>query len=408
MPANTAMRARPSSGMIRYEHATLLDARGAYVGVLYTERDAIRYAGAEDPGLPHETSIDCGGHTLMPAFIDLHCHLRDPGYPEKETLETGMRAALAGGYGTLVAMANTKPTIERPEQVEENHRRAKALRLTRLIQAAAAGAGLGDSEATDWAVLAACTPMLTNDGRNIDDDAFMERLLRFARAERVLISTHAEPELTMVERDLALMRKLEREAPGGFCPLHIGHISLAETAARIREAQREGIRVTCEITPHHLIGWGNPYRVNPPLRTEADARALIAAIEDGTANYLATDHAPHTPADKAAGMAGISGIEYAFGIYWQVFHRNGIPLTRLSEMASRFPAERLGLRAGLLEEGYAADLVLVDPDWAGEIRPDEMISRSHNTPFAGYPLRGQILMTTVEGELRYDHGSTVR
>jgi len=393
---------------VKYYNANVVDFRGNYPGVVYTEGPVIAYAGADDPMLPHDRAVDVGGMALMPAFIDLHCHLRDPGYPQKETLETGMKAALAGGYATLVAMANTSPVIEAPALVEENHRRAGELRLCRLIQAAAAGKGLNDGEATAWEALSNVTPVLTNDGKNIGSDVFMEKLLRFARERGVVVSTHAEPEAEITRRDIAIMKKLWAESPGGFCPLHVGHISLAETAALIRKAQRDGLPVTSEITPHHLIGWDMDYRVNPPLRTKADAEALIEAIREGTANYLATDHAPHTPDDKAAGMAGISGIEFAFGIYWHVFHANNIPLTRLSEMASFRPAERLGLKSGLIEAGWPADLVIIDPDWTGAIDPETMVSRSHNTPFKGYPLRGKVLKTIVEGELRYDHGSTVR
>lgn len=393
---------------VKYFNANILDSRGNYPGVVYTEGPVIAFAGTEDANLPHDRTVDLQGMTLMPAFLDLHCHLRDPGYPFKETLETGMKAALAGGYATLVAMANTSPVIETPALVEENHRRAKALRLCRLIQAAAAGKGLLDEAATDWDALSGVTPVLTNDGKNIGSDEFMEKLLRFARDRGIVVSTHAEPEAEITKRDIAIMRKLWSENPGGFCPLHVGHISLAETAALIRESKKEGIPVTSEITPHHLIGWDMDYRVNPPLRTRADAEALIEAIRDGTANILATDHAPHTPEDKAAGMAGISGIEFAFGIYWHVFHQNNIPLTRLSGMASLRPAERLGIKAGLIEVGYPADLVIVDPNWTGTIVPETMVSRSHNTPFGGYPLRGKVLTTIVEGEVRYDHGSFVR
>ena len=144
----------------------------------------------------------------------------------------------------------------------------------------------------------------------------------------------------------------------------------------------------------------------PPIRSKADTEALIQGAKDGSIDCLSTDHAPHTPEDKANGMAGISNIEYAFGAYWHVFHENGIPLERLSEMASKNTAARIGRKAGLIEPGYIADLIIVDPDWTGRIKKDEMISRSNNTPFDGYPIRGRIVKTIVRGEIRYelDHG----
>lgn len=383
----------------RIINARILDARGEYRGFVYIAEEEILYAGELEPKLPFHKEIDAKGRVLMPAFVDLHCHLRDPGYPKKETLATGMCAAIKGGYAALCAMANTLPVTETPEQVEQNHERAKALRLCDLYQAAAAGVGLNDEVPTDWAALAKVTPMITNDGKTIFSDAFMEKLLIASGENGFVVSTHCQPERQIVRRDIDLLRKV-----GGN--LHVGHISHRETLDMIRAAKAEGLKLTAEVTPHHLIGYDLDYKVNPPIRSKADTEALIGGIKDGSIDCLSTDHAPHTPEDKANGMAGISNIEYAFGAYWQTFYENDIPLTRLSEMASKNTAERIGRKGGLIEPGYIADLILVDPDWTGRIRRDEMISRSHNTPFDGYPIRGRIEKTIVRGELRYelDHG----
>ncbi|MBQ3108139.1 MAG: dihydroorotase [Clostridia bacterium] len=383
----------------RYINARVLDARGEYNGFVYTDGEEILYAGELEPKLIYHKEIDCKGLVLMPAFVDLHCHLRDPGYPKKETLATGMIAAIKGGYTALCAMANTLPVTETPEQVEANHARAKALKLCDLYQAAAAGIGLNDETPTDWEALAKVTPMITNDGKTIFSDEFMEKLMIASKEHGFVISTHCQPERQIVKRDIDLLRKV-----GG--DLHVGHISHRETLDMIRAAKAEGLELTCEVTPHHLIGYDLDYKVNPPIRSKADTEALIEGAKDGSIDCLSTDHAPHTPEDKANGMAGISNIEYAFGAYWHVFHGNGIPLTRLSEMASKNTAARIGRKAGLIEPGYIADLILVDPDWTGRIRKDEMISRSNNTPFDGYPIRGRIVKTIVRGEIRYelDHG----
>jgi len=383
----------------RYANARLIDASGERFGELCTENGVIRACG-QGIGLPCDETVDLGGRALMPAFIDLHCHLRDPGYPQKETMETGMRAALKGGYATLCAMANTNPVCAAPEQVLANHEKAKKLRLCRLMQSAAAGENLDDQIPTDYAALSRVTGMLTNDGKTIFSDDFMRNLLIASKEYGFLVSTHCQPEKKTVARDIALLREV-----GGN--LHVGHISCRETAEMIRAAKRGGLRLTCEVTPHHLFGHDDDSRVNPPLRTKSDVEALIEGIKDGTVDCLSTDHAPHTAADKAVGMAGISNIEYAAQVFMKVFYDNGIPLTKLSELASRNPAKRLGKETGLLAAGYPADLAIIEPEGEYTIRQEAMISRSNNTPFDGRAVRGRVTRTIVEGETRYDHGQAL-
>ncbi len=379
-----------------YRNARLVDATGERYGDLCVEDGIIVSCGPLSWRRADKT-VDVKGLTLMPAFIDLHCHLRDPGYPEKETMESGMRAALAGGYAHLCAMANTNPVIETPALVEANLAKAKSLRLCRLTQAAAAGEQLGDSEPTDRAALSRVTNLISNDGKTILSDDFMRQLLIDSAKYGFVISTHCQPERATVARDLALLREV-----GGN--LHVGHISHAETVELIRKAKSEGLQLTCEVTPHHLIGYDSDYKVNPPLRTKQDTLALIAGIQDGTIDCLATDHAPHTPADKANGAAGISSIEYAMQVYLKVFTENGIPLTRLSEMASFAPANRLGRKAGLLQPGFPADIAILSVTEEAAIQQDAMISRSHNTPFDGWRVRGRVHTTIIEGEARYEYG----
>lgn len=383
----------------RYANARLIDATGERFGDLYVEDGLIRYCG--EPGHQYSDRIvDIGGNALLPAFIDLHCHLRDPGYPQKETMETGMRAALKGGYATLCAMANTHPIISTPELVKENHEKSRQLKLCKLVQAAAAGENLEDTIPTVRAALAQVTKMLTNDGKTIFSDDFMRHLLLDSKQYGFLISTHCQPERQIVARDIKLLQET-----GGN--LHIGHISRAETVEMVRRAKAEGLPLTCEVTPHHIFGYDDGYKVNPPLRTKADVEALVIGIEDGTVDCLATDHAPHTEEDKLCGMAGISNIEYAISIFLAVFHAHGIPLTRLAELTSYAPARRLGIKAGLLAPGYPADLVVLDTEAEYEIKKDDMISRSHNTPFEGRKVRGRVLKTIVEGETRYEYGQAL-
>lgn len=385
--------------IVRYQNARLIDATGDRFGDLYMEDGLIRYCG-ETGHQYSDRTIDVKGQAILPAFIDLHCHLRDPGYPNKETMETGMRAALKGGYTMLCAMANTDPVITTPALVEENHQKAQRLKLCKLMQAAAAGERLDDAVPTDRAALSRVTGMLTNDGKTIFSDDFMKALLLDSARYGFLISTHCQPERKIVARDISLLREV-----GGN--LHVGHISHAETVALIRHAKAEGLTLTCEVTPHHLFGYNDDYKVNPPLRTETDVVALIAGIRDGTVDCLATDHAPHTEEDKKNGMAGISNIEYAVSIFLSVFHAHNIPLTRLAELTSYAPARRLNIKAGLLAPGYPADVVVLNPAEEYEIKRADMLSKSHNTPFEGRKVRGRILKTIVEGETRYEYGQAL-
>ncbi|MBQ2926537.1 MAG: amidohydrolase family protein, partial [Ruminiclostridium sp.] len=302
---------------IKLFNGRCLDGRGEQGDCLYLENGLIAKEG------PADEVIDCRGLVVMPAFIDMHTHLRDPGWPEKETIETGMRAALHGGYGTLCAMANTNPVCATPELVEENHRIAKELNLCHLIQSGAAGEELNDEIPTDRAALSKVTKVLTNDGKTIFSDSFMEQLMVDSEEYGFIISTHSQPERQIVARDIELLKKV-----GGN--LHVGHISHRETAAMIREAKKQGLPITCEVTPHHLFGWDCDYRVNPPLSSRADVEALIQGCKDGTVDCLSTDHAPHTPEAKAAGMAGISNIDYALSVYWKVFSENGLTLQDLT------------------------------------------------------------------------------
>ncbi|PKM39813.1 MAG: dihydroorotase [Firmicutes bacterium HGW-Firmicutes-9] len=382
-----------------YRNARLIDAQGERYGDLCIE-DGVITACAALCWQKADRVIDMRRNALMPAFIDLHCHLRDPGYPEKETMETGMRAALKGGYAHLIAMANTSPVMATPAMVQENHEKANHLRLCKLTQAAAAGESLGDDQPTDRAELSKVTKVLSNDGKTIFSDEFMRQLLLDSTKYGFLISTHCQPERKIVERDINLLREV-----GGN--LHIGHISRAETVEMVRRAKAEGLQLTCEVTPHHLFGWDSDYKVNPPLRTRADVDALIEGIKDGTIDCLATDHAPHTPADKANGMAGISNIEHAFQIYLKVFQENNIPLTRLSEMLSLAPAKRLGIKAGLFLPGYAANVTALSVEEESEIDTMQMISRSHNTPFHGRKVMGRVLRTVIDGETRYEYNTAI-
>ncbi|MBQ7703078.1 MAG: amidohydrolase family protein [Firmicutes bacterium] len=391
-------------------NASFADAEGAYAKnertlVYGTEGKGIVFFGRPDE-LPSELLCteeeDMGGLTVMPALVDTHVHLRDPGQTQKESMETGMRAALRGGTTTVCAMANTSPVLETPELVLANLEKAGELNLCTLVQAAAAGIGLNDEVPTDRRALSQVTNVISNDGKTIFSDEFMEQLMKDSTEYGFVISTHCQPERATVKRDIELLEKV-----GGN--LHVGHISRKGTLDMIAEAKGRGLPITCEVTPHHIFASDMDYRVNPSIRTEEDRLALIEGIRAGIIDCLCTDHAPHTVEDKEKGMAGISGIEFAFAIDWKVFHDNDIPLTMLSRMGSLNTARRLGFSdRGLLRPGMRADLMVVDTEKKRILRKDEMISRSHNTPFDGREILGEVMKTIVNGETLYDNGYFTR
>ena len=344
--------------------------------------------------------FDLDGLTLMPGFIDMHAHLRTPGFPLKETFETGLRAALKGGFTTVCGMANTLPVMDTRELIFSNYSQANALNLTKYIQIGALGMNLSDEKITDLVSVLGVTSLLSNDGNTVFNGEFMAEALAESEKRGFLICTHCQPEAEIIARDLKLLSE-----HGGR--LHICHVSEKESVRLIKKAKDSGLSFSCEVTPHHLFGYGIDYIVNPPIGSKEDNDALISAVKDGYITVLATDHAPHTEEDKKAASPGISNIETAFSMYYKVFHDKGISLNRLSEMISYAPAQLLGLKNGLIEKGYHADMTVVDEKYSGTINTDDFVSKSKNTPFGGQEIKGKVLMSIVGGEIRYDNRQTV-
>ncbi|MBC3887688.1 amidohydrolase family protein [Acetobacterium paludosum] len=354
---------------------------------VYKEKGVVRAA--------YDKEIDGEGHVLMPGFIDMHCHLRDPGYEYKETMETGMKAALKGGFTSLVAMANTKPIIDNAEILNKNLNKATELNLCKLIQVSAVTKNFSEEELVDFEALRTLTNVFSNDGVSILNEDTMVKGLKASAENDFILLTHCDPETALVKRDVGLL-----ESYGGH--LHVCHISKKDTLEVIRMAKEKGLDITCEVTPHHLFASAMEYRVNPPFRTYPDRRSLIEGIKDGMIDMCGTDHAPHSEEDKQNGAPGINNFEMAFSMYYTVFNQNKIGLEKLSEMLSYAPAKRMGLKTGLVKERYPADLVLVDLNWEGKINPKDFISKSRNNPFGGETLKGKVLMTMVKGNIKYD------
>lgn len=358
------------------------------------------------------------GTVLMPAFVELHAHFRDPGFPEKETLESASLAAAAGGYGTVVCMANTKPVMDSPAAAAALKARSDALGLVDLYPALSLTVGMAGTDTGGLDALAAAAPeeraavrLLSEDGKDVADDAVLREA--FAKAARLGLPVSCHCDLDGEDR--ATERALALGAETG-ARTHVAHCSTEASLEAVRRAKVRGERVTCEVSPHHLalteadaaaLGAESGGRVNPPLRTEADRLAAVAAVRDGTADAIATDHAPHSAADKAAGAPGFTGLETAFGVCRTVLcGPGGIDLKKLSELLSSAPARILGLPdRGLVAPGLRSDLVLVAPDEEWTVDASRFRSRGKNTPYQGRALRGRVRLTLRGGRIVYDSGA---
>ncbi|MEG0496114.1 MAG: amidohydrolase family protein, partial [Eubacterium sp.] len=322
----------------------IVDASGNRRGKVLIEDGKIKkvYKEKGHVKVAFDQEIDGQGKVLMPGFIDMHCHLRDPGLTYKEDMETGMKAALKGGFTTLVAMANTSPIMDNAEALKANMDKAKALDLCDLIQVCALTKGFNGEETVDFEATRALTNVYSNDGRNVDNPEMMQKGLAASTDNDFILATHCEPETETVRRDIEILRNV----PGH---LHVCHISKKDTLDEISAAKAEGLDITCEVTPHHLYASAMEYKVHPPFRSYPDRRALIEGARDGRIDMCGTDHAPHSDDDKLKGAPGINNFETAFSMYYTVFEGSDIPLSRLSQMLSEAPAKRLGLKAGLIK-----------------------------------------------------------
>ena len=350
----------------------------------------------ENIEIEHESIniVDGNGYVLMPSFIDLHTHLRDPGLTHKEDLETGQKAALKGGFTVLCPMANTKPACDNKEVMEYVLNKSKGLDLCDIKQVCAITKNLDGQEMIDIESMRKYTDLFSDDGYTLFNEEIMENVLRLSSELDFKVLTHCQPEYEIVERDLKMLKEV-----GGN--LHICHISLEDTLNEIKKYKDEGHKFTCEVGPHHIYGYGLDYKVNPSFAKEEDMRALIQGIKDGYIDMIGTDHAPHTEDDKKAGSPGISNIEVAFSMVNKVFKENNISLNKLSEMMSANPAKLLGLSQGLIEEGLRADLVLIDENEIDVIDTRKFVSKGKNNPFNNQKVIGKVIMTIRDGKIAY-------
>jgi dihydroorotase len=411
-----------ASGLDATADVLLADGR---IAAISARRGELAPAGA--------TTVDCEGRLVVPGLVDPHVHLREPGGEHKETIATGAAAAVAGGFASVCCMPNTSPCLDSAPLVEFVRMRAREAGLARVFVAGAATVGRkGESLAPMAAMRQAGAVAFTDDGDGIASAQTMLRVLQMARAVGCPFMQHCqEPTLTqgaamnagplqarlglggwpavaeelMLERDVALNRAVGAR-------YHAQHLSTAGSAEIVRRARAAGQPVSGEASPHHLLltddacdGYDTMAKMNPPLRTAADVQALRAAVADGTIDVLATDHAPHSDAEKAQDFAaapfGIIGLEHALPLYREALVDSGaIGWPRLVELLTLQPAKLLGLDAmgiGTLRVGSPADVTVIDPDAAWTVDPSAGASRSRNTPFAGRKLRGRATGVWVDG-----------
>jgi dihydroorotase len=389
---------------------------------------------APDRPPPFEAQrIDATGLLVVPGFVDMHVHLREPGFEYKETIATGTAAAVAGGFSTVCCMPNTRPINDSAEITTWIVNRAKTTGQAHVYPIGAVTKESLGRTVNDFAAMkAAGCVAVSDDGDPVMDDEVMRQAMRLAAEVDVPVIDHCEDlslcrggcmnegpvskalglrgmpalaEERMVTRDIELARETGAR-------LHIAHISTEGAIAAVRLAKMQGIRVTAEACPHHfaltedaVVDGKADAKMNPPLRNERDRAAVIIGLADGTIDAIATDHAPHPEREKAWGLEqapfGIVGLETALALTLRLVEKGVLSLERAVQCLTSKPAGLLGLPGGTLSPGTSADITVVDRTSEWVVDPEQFCSKGRNTPFAGWRLRGRVMMTFVGGHMRY-------
>lgn len=390
------------------KNVNLIDESNNFFGDIYIEKGVIKELGTE---LNKECeTLDGKGLVLMPAFIDTHAHFRDPGFEYKEDIESGSKAALRGGYTTVTLMPNTKPVCSSKEILDYVVNKGKEIGLVDLYQTVSITKNLSGEEINHLREFEGNPNVkaITDDGKGVSDSKIMMEAMKIAKENNWIVMSHAEsPEFSKVDMRLAENMMTWRDitlAKFVDCRLHMSHVSTKEAMKYIIEGKNDGVKVTCEITPHHLAlnNKISNYRVNPPIREEEDVNFLIKAIKMNYVDCIGTDHAPHSKEDKEKGAPGMIGIEQAFSIcYTKLVKENHISLNKLSQLMSGNAAKLLNINKGKLQPGFLGDLVLIDLNKKRIFKEEDIVSRSKNTPFNGMEFYGDVVVTIKNGKIVY-------
>ena len=410
----------PASGLDQIADVRIEDGRIAQVG----------------PGLPVPEAarvLPASGLVAAPGLVDLHVHLREPGFEDKETVATGCAAAARGGVTTLVAMPNTRPATDSPELVRLVMEKAAPTGI-HVFPAGAVTQGQRGEALTDFAALhAAGAPAFTDDGVPIQNQALLRQAMQNARDLGLPLLDHCEdkdmvrnyavnegavsrqlglPGRPAIAEELQVMRDAMLAEETG-ARVHICHISTGKAVDIVRQAKARGVSITCETCPQYftlteeeILRQGTMARVNPPLRTPADRQAILDGLTDGTIDAIVTDHAPHFAWEKAKPLpeapSGMVGLETSLALALTgLYHTGLLSLSRVIALMSASPAALLGLDAGRIAPGDRADLVLFDPEQAWTIDREQFASKGRNTPFHGFAVRGRVKYTISEGKVIY-------
>lgn len=378
--------------------------------------------------------IDCKGNLVLPGFIDVHIHLREPGGEQKETIKTGTLAAARGGFTTVCAMPNTNPVPDTADTLSNLLEKIREDAVVRVLPYASITKGLSGAERTDINSLTEAGAFaFTDDGVGIQTADSMLKAMQDAAAAGKAIVAHCEdntiiyggvvhdgeisqrldlPGLPSISESVQIARDVLLAEKAG-CHYHVCHVSTKESVRVIRDAKRAGIHVTAEVTPHHLLlneadikDADADFKMNPPLRTKEDQTALFEGLLDGTIDFIATDHAPHTAEEKAKGFLhapfGITGLETAFSLLYTHLVKEGkMSLSQLIDYLAVKPAEVFDLPYGHLTNNRIADLVLVDLAKEITIDRNQFYSKGKNTPFDGWKVYGDPVLTMVAGKVVY-------